>query len=525
MKNKISFLFLFFIYSHTAYSQANCSNPLQVSVCPSVTLLNQTNAGMGDDAPAAFNIVGEDIVYQITVPVTTTKIFISIINPTSALTARFMKDSCTNLNGISSIFSTGTNMYSFPASLTTTYFLWIDCYTSVNFGISFGADTSIQFVNNPNTQGNLQFDNSICATPVFISSKPFFQVKYNNIFQTNPMTLAPLNVPGNICLKTFFMNTTGDEGIRIVSFTFGSGYTNIIAPDSIPGNYNSGYWIRNGSGSSYFYKFYDAASSGRGDFDGSPNACLAYEFCFDLTPLSNNPSITNIDVLFTTDGFGAPFTGYITYGCCPSTTPQCHYSNGGSAAGVGTFGFGMNDPGGSLPIELVNFSLTPIDDKVEITWATASEINNDFFTIEHSRDSYQWEVLKIVKGAGNSTSYLNYTVTDNHPTDGISYYRLKQTDFDGTSCYFPMQVVLLNLVPKFIVSPNPASDKFVIQSVKEENYAAELYSIFGQKYLLPINKTGRQMEFNTSMMENGIYLLLIKEEMEIVKKETIVISH
>ena len=89
---------------------------------------------------------------------------------------------------------------------------------------------------------------------------------------------------------------------------------------------------------------------------------------------------------------------------------------------------------------------------VEVKWTTESEINNDYFTLERSSDSYHYSELAIVDGAGNSTSTNNYTFNDQQALRGISYYRLKQTDFDGNFEYFPVAVVQNKTKGTFAVS-------------------------------------------------------------------------
>ena len=68
---------------------------------------------------------------------------------------------------------------------------------------------------------------------------------------------------------------------------------------------------------------------------------------------------------------------------------------------------------------------------VILNWTTASELNNDYFTIERSKDAVEFQPIKFVEGAGNSNSILNYEIIDVNPFLGTSYYRLKQTDFNG----------------------------------------------------------------------------------------------
>lgn len=89
-----------------------------------------------------------------------------------------------------------------------------------------------------------------------------------------------------------------------------------------------------------------------------------------------------------------------------------------------------------LPIELIQFDaqLNP-KNQVDLLWITATEINNDYFTVERSIDANNFEPVKELDGAGNSTQLIYYQTKDEHPYKGLSYYRLKQTDFDGNYTY------------------------------------------------------------------------------------------
>ena len=99
------------------------------------------------------------------------------------------------------------------------------------------------------------------------------------------------------------------------------------------------------------------------------------------------------------------------------------------------------DCGIILPIELSFFNAIALEDKVELNWVTSSEKNNDFFTIEKSMNGSVWEVVSTLKGSGNSNQELSYSLYDYLPYQGDSYYRLKQTDFDGNFTYSSIQIV------------------------------------------------------------------------------------
>jgi hypothetical protein len=94
-----------------------------------------------------------------------------------------------------------------------------------------------------------------------------------------------------------------------------------------------------------------------------------------------------------------------------------------------------------LPIELLEFDATAGDDLVNLKWRTATETNNDHFTIEKTKDGTAFEEVARIKGAGNSTHILNYSIQDETPYSGVSYYRLKQTDHDGKYSYSGLKKV------------------------------------------------------------------------------------
>ncbi len=86
----------------------------------------------------------------------------------------------------------------------------------------------------------------------------------------------------------------------------------------------------------------------------------------------------------------------------------------------------------TLPIELLSFTGTKRERDVRLDWSTATEANNDYFTIEKSYDGQMWEVVGTEPGAGTSLSRNDYSMLDPRPMPGWNYYRLSQTDLDGT---------------------------------------------------------------------------------------------
>ena len=99
-----------------------------------------------------------------------------------------------------------------------------------------------------------------------------------------------------------------------------------------------------------------------------------------------------------------------------------------------------------LPIELLSFTLYKNNNNdILLKWTTASEINNDYFTIEKSNTDIDFEILTNVRGAGNSSQLLNYSYIDYNPYNGINYYRLKQTDYDGQYSYSEIIAIIIDI--------------------------------------------------------------------------------
>lgn len=105
-----------------------------------------------------------------------------------------------------------------------------------------------------------------------------------------------------------------------------------------------------------------------------------------------------------------------------------------------------------LPIELLTFSGVPSGKTNRLSWSCATETNNDYFTVERSADGIEWIKIGEVDGAGTSSSQTNYNFTDGNPVDGISYYRLTQTDYNGTAETFNIIAVENKRVPRTVMN-------------------------------------------------------------------------
>ncbi|MCX6182455.1 MAG: hypothetical protein NT150_11045 [Bacteroidetes bacterium] len=122
-----------------------------------------------------------------------------------------------------------------------------------------------------------------------------------------------------------------------------------------------------------------------------------------------------------------------------------------------------------LPVELLSFDVFKKNDQVELSWATASEINNDYFSVMRSSDGIHWEKIGFVNGKGNSTSVSNYFFNDEMPLVGINYYKLLQVDFDGANAESPVRYVTHKGVDLFTMKSNVVENSALHLNIKGDN--------------------------------------------------------
>ncbi|HRH36998.1 MAG TPA: T9SS type A sorting domain-containing protein [Flavobacteriales bacterium] len=161
-----------------------------------------------------------------------------------------------------------------------------------------------------------------------------------------------------------------------------------------------------------------------------------------------------------------------------------------------------------LPVELLFFNATPRGNEVLCSWTTASERNSDRFTVERSRDAEHFEDIGELNGAGNSQQALAYSFADPSPYGGVSYYRLRQTDFDGTEQW--SQVVAVEFgraVGKLTAYPNPAHDVLMLAGLSANTTSVRLYDAAGRIVRVWTNTAVLR---GLSEFERGVYTLSVE---------------
>jgi len=252
---------------------------------------------------------------------------------------------------------------------------------------------------------------------------------------------------------------------------------------------------------------------------GTP-VCLGSNSCLNLTNLSNN----------LTNSYNAPsglgvvrYTGNaaLNNNLTNNASVVVCRATGATTSGPANFGSAtvINDCASCtsaliLPIELLFFNGKQVEESIELNWVTATELNNDYFSIEKSADGIKWTGFGNIPGAGNSTQTLQYTFKDNTPDEGVQYYRLKQTDFDGTFTY--SIAIAINFEGSanghsISVYPNPnSSNQLNVRGIGHDiPYTLGVKKVTGE---LLFQQTVNTHSIALPDLEKGIYLITVQSE-------------
>lgn len=187
---------------------------------------------------------------------------------------------------------------------------------------------------------------------------------------------------------------------------------------------------------------------------------------------------------------------------------------------AGMFGdFALASIGGGinvLPITLIEFSAANAGSGVvETFWRTASETNNDYFTVERSADAVEWTEVGRVEGAGDSNTERAYRLTDSDPISGRNYYRLRQTDFDGTAVVSDPVTVITEGAGQGGLSlryVNAEADGIAFAyTAPEGNLTAEVFDLLGKKTGSAVAEGSAEMARIPLSLPQGIYILRITQ--------------
>lgn len=178
-----------------------------------------------------------------------------------------------------------------------------------------------------------------------------------------------------------------------------------------------------------------------------------------------------------------------------------------------------------LPISLSSFTLDCNESYVRCAWTTLSEINNNYFTIEKSRDGLTFNEIALIEGAGNNNTSITYDFIDDRPLEGVSYYRLKQTDYNGNFNY--VSLASSDCSNKELINVYPTLFNNSVTISFEEKIPANIK--------IKVNDNlGRNIDFNSEIITNsisltfsntlskGIYFLSIMDNNKLLTTEKVI---
>jgi len=183
-----------------------------------------------------------------------------------------------------------------------------------------------------------------------------------------------------------------------------------------------------------------------------------------------------------------------------------------------------------LPIELLDFTARFEVDHVNLRWITSTEHNNAYFIIERAGENFKWEEIIKVPGAGSSTSQISYFEKDRNPLPGVSYYRLKQVDFDETFTYSDV-VSILNTSEDdndaVFMFPNPATSGTIFlripDATKVYDTHVRIFNMHGTIMWSGSFESGSNLlEINYVDLSPGLYLVEVKSDIIYESKKLIV---
>jgi len=185
-----------------------------------------------------------------------------------------------------------------------------------------------------------------------------------------------------------------------------------------------------------------------------------------------------------------------------------------------------------LPVEFLFFEAEKMNDGNLLTWAVESESRNDYFTLETSTDGENWKELTKVKGAVNSTEAKTYTFIDSKNTRESIYYKLSQTDLDGTRNELALKYIPFN-ESDFVMYPNPTSDSKVHITFSNNSETAstlilrnEVGQVVFQQDLVAVSNSGKTSYYNSDLdlgQPAGIYLVEVQSGNQLVNRSKLVI--
>jgi hypothetical protein len=331
----------------------------------------------------------------------------------------------------------------------------------------------------------------------------------NHVIKNNTIAYNGSSYPNNLANSASIQPNKG-PGIGISVFEFSTSntntYQNLIKDNSIYCNAGSGITLNRSEATGYgninkAAPVINVASTATVTFGTAAPG--------DVVQVFANPTACGCqgEVLLGTVTADAAGNWSLTHA---SSNFMTNTSTGTDAANNTSEFTVCRDP--TLPVEFVSFNVfNKGEGQAGIEWNVALEINNDHFTIEKSTDGIHFFGIGTVKGAGNSSVAKTYSYTDDNFTSS-AYYRIKQTDVDGTNSYTRIKYLNLDQANKLVVFPNPATDDLTLSWTmpKNSNVSVVLLNTLSQIVGAQSFSTADgffEQHINLSALPAGVYIV------------------
>lgn len=410
-----------------------------------------------------------------------------------------------------------------------------------NGQVSLNGSSTLQFGEASNTAGaNITLPNSIFVSAPTISSLVMNRTNGATLSDqaitvdgTATFTLGDLttNGAGRIRFGTAASNPVETSSSKIIGYaemktrTIGTGFTDFLGFNMTGGVDDIGFLeiVRR------------TGVIGRNTFNSNQSIDVSWDINSGSNPASGRnvvfswlpefDNVTNISNNFQTYIFnlGPGWTALGTLQPLTATTPL-RQSTFVSVVKLNDT-FTLTDQSQTLPVELISFSAKPTSSSIKLYWVTASELNFDHFEIEKSTDGVNFTSLSSVKGNGTSLIRHDYQLTDENPTFGRSYYRLKSVDFDGYTEYSEIVSVEYFGGKLFSIFPNPSDGQLVKASINfspsEDSFITIFNNLGFEVARFPIISNELDLNFSTAMA-HGIYYAQLSSDGQIQTQKFVV---
>lgn len=325
-----------------------------------------------------------------------------------------------------------------------------------------------------------------------------------DINTTQGIYIFPFIRTDAIYIPVTFENITGNAGTVSIA-TYGTGDSNLPWPTTPVAVSNLNNAAGQNDSSATVDRFWQI------DVPGTPTANLTLSYAPDELPGIPFNNTSNIKAQ---NYVSNKWQAYM-----PSQTSGSHFVNIPLAT---TFSvFTLTNTSSPLPVSLLHFNAARKDDVVLVTWITASEESNDYFTIERSDDGQVFSEAGIKDGAGNSNSILYYSFEDKNPLKGLSYYRLRQTDYNGDFS-LSKTVAVYDKMNSFSIFPNPVKNTLYIIPQENADYTISIVDLQGKLVMLENHLFENNLvAMDVKSLISGVYFLTITNRFSVSQSKFI----